>query len=352
LTEDQLALLWRVSNEPVLSFDGDSAGLRAAYRAADLALPLLEPGRSVRFALLPGGKDPDDLVKESGRAAFDAVLADARPLADLIWSRETASGVFDTPERRADLEKTLRELTGRIRDESVRRHYGQDMRDRIALFFDRAGRAPASRGRDGARDMSLGPGGRGRGLPGRLPVSESLARSRLVTAASAAAPLREMALVMIGVHHPAIVDRHFEDFSALDLGHPHLVEVHGAVLDAIAHDGVHDGSAMRAAMEKRGLSGLANTFEAALRRARLWVATQEAHEEDAREAFLQALALHRRSRTLHKDLKAAEAALASDPTDDNYRHLLDIQRQIRDATATEALIEGFGVASGRGGRGK
>jgi DNA primase len=67
---------------------------------------------------------------------------------------------------------------------------------------------------------------------------------------------------------------------------------------------------------------------------------------------LQALALHRRSRTLHKDLKAAEAALASDPTDDNYRHLLDIQRQIRDASATEALIEGFGVASGRGGRGK
>ena len=110
LTENQLELLWRMAGEPVLCFDGDQAGLKAAWRAADMALPLIQPGRTLRFALLPEGKDPDDLVKAEGPDAFRAVLAEARPLADLLWMRETSGGVFDTPERRAELEKTLREL--------------------------------------------------------------------------------------------------------------------------------------------------------------------------------------------------------------------------------------------------
>ncbi len=80
LTENQLGLLWKMTPEPVLCFDGDGAGLRAAYRAADLALPLIGPGKSVSFALLPDGKDPDDLVKHDGRAPFDRVMAQAKPL--------------------------------------------------------------------------------------------------------------------------------------------------------------------------------------------------------------------------------------------------------------------------------
>ncbi len=135
LTEDQLGLLWRTSPEPVLCFDGDSAGIKAAHRAIDLALPVLKPGYSLRFAVLPEGKDPDDLVKSSGPQAFQEVLNDARPLADMLWSRETSSGVFDTPERRAELESRLKQMTALIADENVRRHYGQDVRERIQQFF-------------------------------------------------------------------------------------------------------------------------------------------------------------------------------------------------------------------------
>src|SRR5690606_33946814 len=134
LTENQLDLLWRMSEEPVLCFDGDQAGLKAAWRAADLALPLVKAGHTVRFALLPDGKDPDDLVRAEGREAFSAVLSQSRPLVDLLWSRETSGQTFDTPERRADLEKAMRELTARIRDESLRYHYQQEMRDRVQHF--------------------------------------------------------------------------------------------------------------------------------------------------------------------------------------------------------------------------
>ena len=138
LTDRQLDILWRLADEPILCFDGDKAGLRAAHRAADLALPQLKPGKSLRFALLPAGQDPDDLIRASGAEAMAAILAAARPLVDLVWSRETDSGVFDTPERRAALEARLGEIAREIGDESVRRHYSQAFAERVAAFFPAA----------------------------------------------------------------------------------------------------------------------------------------------------------------------------------------------------------------------
>lgn len=351
LTENQLDLLWRMASEPVLCFDGDKAGLKAAWRAADLALPAIEPGRSVRFALLPEGQDPDDLVRNGGPEPFRAVLAEARPLADMLWQRETSGGVFDTPERRAELEKTLRELTSRIRDESVRFHYSQEMRDRVHSFFgaSRGGRS----GRPGERDRGQG-GRRGQwdrgGSSGRLTVSESLARSALVKKAGEVLPLRETVLVVSIINHPGLIDISFEEVETLDLAHPDLRRLHSAVIDAVAHDVAHDRVAMVEALERAGLADCWQRSVELVRKARQWPALEDAAIEDAREAFFQALHLHRSARSLHRELKAAEAALATDPTDENYRHLVEIQAQFRDVQATEALIEGFGISSGRGGR--
>src|SRR5688572_18438693 len=117
LTENQLALLWKMADEPILCFDGDRAGQKAAYRAADLALPALLPGKSLRFALLPEGQDPDDLARSGGRGAIEEVIAAARSLSDMLWSREIEGGSFATPERRAALEARINELANGIRDE-------------------------------------------------------------------------------------------------------------------------------------------------------------------------------------------------------------------------------------------
>src|SRR5271163_1032846 len=147
LTENQLALLWKMADEPILCFDGDRAGQKAAWRAADLAMPLLKPGKSLRFALLPEGQDPDDLARSGGRAAIEEVISAARGLADVIWSREVEGGAFATPERRAALEARINELAGGIRDETVRRYYREELAELLQrTFAPEGGRSGFSRG--------------------------------------------------------------------------------------------------------------------------------------------------------------------------------------------------------------
>ncbi|WP_163267908.1 DNA primase [Chelativorans alearense] len=347
LTEYQLELLWRMTGEPVLCFDGDEAGLRAAWRAADMALPMVQAGRTLRFALLPQGKDPDDLVREAGREAFDALVAEARPLADILWMRETSGRVFDTPERRAELEQNLRALSGRIRDESVRRHYAQELRERVQTFF---GAGQHRRGGDkrgfGGRQQQGRPGA----AAGRLAVSESLARSGLVRSAGGHMPLREAAIMVALINHPALIDEHFDAVEMMALASAELVRLRSALLDALAHGVAHEREALREALNAAGAGGALEQAEMLVRRANQWPALPEAALEDAREAFLQALHLHRSAGFLHKELKAAELALADEPTEENYRHLVEIQAELRNVQATEALIEGFGLLSGRAGR--
>ena len=127
-----------MADEPILCFDGDAAGRRAAYRAVDIALPLLKPGKSLKFAMLPEGHDPDDLVRTGGRDAVADLIGAARPLADVLWMRETETGAFDTPERRAALEARVGEVTAAIGDETVRRYYRQDFRQRLRNLLEPA----------------------------------------------------------------------------------------------------------------------------------------------------------------------------------------------------------------------
>jgi DNA primase len=349
LTENQLELLWRMSGEPVLCFDGDQAGLKAAWRAADLALPHIQPGRSVRFALLPEGKDPDDLIRADGPDALRQVLSEARPLADLLWMRETAGGVFETPEKRAELEKTLRELTGRIRDESVRYHYQQEMRERVLTFF---GNQRASR-QGGRNDRGKGGQQQGgqwsRGIAaGRLAVSESLARSAMVKRASGVMPLRETALIGALVNYPLLIDQYFDVVETLELTNADLRKLLAGLVDALAHGVDHNREALIAALAQSGHGDIWNRVVEQLKKAYQWPSLEGAAFEDAHDSFVQLLHLHRSARNLNRELKAAEAAMGSDPTEENYRHLMEVQSQLRDENATEALIDGYGSLSGRG----
>ena len=131
LTENQLLLLWRLSPEPILCFDGDNAGLRAAQRAADRALPLLKPGKSLRFVYLPVGEDPDSMIRAAGPEAMEGILQNSVPLSQLIWDLETDGKSFDTPERLAGLEYRLERRAKAVDDAKVRYQYIQAFRSMI-----------------------------------------------------------------------------------------------------------------------------------------------------------------------------------------------------------------------------
>jgi DNA primase len=135
VTDSQLQLMWRLTEEPTIALDGDAAGMRAANRLIDLALPHLGPGRTLRFCIMPEGMDPDDLIRKGGAEAMEAALGASLPLIDMMWRRETHDKTFDTPERRAALDVALGELARKIPDRRLRRHYIDALAERRAALF-------------------------------------------------------------------------------------------------------------------------------------------------------------------------------------------------------------------------
>jgi len=137
LTEEQLALLWRSGPEPILCFDGDKAGLRAAFRSVERALPLIRPGQTLRFAMLPDGQDPDDLIKAKGRGAMEEVLGRAIGLVDMVWEREVQAEPLNSPEAKAGLKSRLFAALKEIQHDDVRSQYQTVLLDRFDAEFGR-----------------------------------------------------------------------------------------------------------------------------------------------------------------------------------------------------------------------
>ncbi|HEY0213550.1 MAG TPA: DNA primase [Paenirhodobacter sp.] len=242
VTEDQLHLMWRIHDEPIIALDGDTAGVRAALRVVDLALPLIEAGKALRFGMLPGGQDPDDLIKAGGPAAMQKVLDRARPMVDLLWSRETEGKVFDSPERRATLDKSLRTAISRIKDVSIRRHYGAEVnRLRRDLFgFSPAG---ATGGKAAWQDwtpnrMSGPTGDRPRRPFGAKPPALPLpaTRSTILVAGQGEAlteHLRESMILAILSIHPGLIAEFESQLETMRFADPAHDRLAAAMLAAI-----------------------------------------------------------------------------------------------------------------------
>lgn len=357
LTEDHLTLMWRMADAPVLCFDGDTAGQKAAERSVDMVLPLLKPGQTVKIAMLPDGLDPDDIIKQRGRDAFAQLIADAQPISEKVWNMETGGVIPDTPEARAALEMRLRARAQSIGDASVKRHYAQAFDDKLRDLFAPA-RFSANRQGGGAGNYGGNrPSNRGGGQYGgrsgtpKVLVSDSLKNSRLMKSGrSQDVTEREAAILMSLVNHPALVETRLEALAALDFEAPSARKLLGALVDMAAADQDISAADLRDGLVARGFGELLERMRQMLNRQGVWQSGAEIAETDAETGLKHALALHYKSVQLNRELKAAETALGEDLSEENLERLRDIQNQITSVDGTEALIEGFGSLSGRATR--
>lgn len=237
MTPEQIALLWRITPEPILCMDGDEAGLRAAYRVVERALPLLRPGYSLNFALLPEGKDPDDLINEGQVGAFKKLLATPHSLVDILWMRETRTVTYKTPEQKAALEQSLKAMIELITNKSIYKHYKSEIDKRLFDFF-RQPRLVAQNS--------------------RLVEQEDIAPSRSALQSSAVTGVvsfpRQEALIVLGViRYPQLLKAHLEKFACLTLD-PMLSKLRFEITDFVEDyqiDKDLDTTALRVYLESR-----------------------------------------------------------------------------------------------------
>jgi len=249
VTEAHLHLLWRMSDEPVIALDGDTAGLRAAMRVIDLALPLLQAGKSLRFAMMPEGQDPDDLLRAKGPGAVAAVLDAAQPLVSLLWTRETEGKEFDSPERKAALDKALAAKTALITDPGLRGHYEQALKDLKWQLF--RGRPKQARQQNTWQRR------------GMVQPAASTRASALAGAASDQ-EIRQQVILATALTTPEVVVEFEHRIAALRLADPDLDYMRGLILTHAINDPDHLRDHIEAAMGPAPLEKLLSQAHVAI----------------------------------------------------------------------------------------
>ncbi|HMK88456.1 MAG TPA: DNA primase [Methylocystis sp.] len=355
MTEEQLELLWRMAEEPILCFDGDKAGAKAAFRAVEMALPLIGPGRTARFVTLPDGQDPDDLLRAGGVEAVERAMAAPVPLVEMLWRRETQDALIDTPERRAGLERRLKEAGDAIKDQALRRHYRRELSERLERLLGGA-RAPGwrprgtlERGFRGSRDLRPG------APAGPVRISAALAASPLFTGEKPRVSPRECLILLILVNHPRLLADCAEELASLEFSTREAHALRNVLLEsafALAPEEEEDeAGALRLSIERAGLLPFLVRLEDQSAHANLWNVRRGAASDDAQVSLRQALALHRRASTLNRERLLIEERLASEPTPADEERLAENQRLLSALEGTEAALEGFGDVTGRAARG-
>lgn len=337
MTENQLELLWRLSPEPTLCFDGDRAGRAAALRAAERALPMLKPGVSLRFAMMPAGKDPDDICRRDGPEAMAKVLAEAVPLSDVVWRQLLAENQTDTPERRAGLERAASAKAQVIADDTVRAQYGRLFKDRLFDLF-RPERKPFTPGSKSGGKFGGKSYGRGDARP--VPASFALLGGkglRQVDDVATIRRLRERILLATLINHPTLMDHVEERLGSMEFADSRLDSLRQSAVIHIAQNPGLDFEALGAHLAKLGFAEELGNLLNSETYVHAAFALPAAATESATAGWDHTFTLCQRA-DLEADLKRAEIELAENPSEQTlaaYKALLDLVRPSGDEDVNE-----------------
>lgn len=316
LTEEQIALLWKMipqdEKEPVLCFDGDEAGYRAALRAAERVIPLLKPQQSVRIAFLPEGEDPDTYIRENGAEGFQQLIGRALPLVEFLWSHQIAGKHFTTPEARAGLSARLEDLAAQIPDAQLQYHYKQMFREKLRSFFGQSWKG--DRGAKGQKGQALA-----------LPVVNRTRSDVLIP----------QLMVLTLLNHPEIYPFVADDCHRLDIADPDLSFLYHTAIDILESNMGEeeedlDFSGFLTQIRERGLGDSLDEF---LARDRLYVHAGFARVGASAEHVVEgwkSLWNQWNKTILQADLMAARRALAQSMTPENESRMLALKQAADD----------------------
>jgi DNA primase len=304
LTEEQMEVLWRLHPEPTLCFDGDGAGRRAASRVIDRALPLLKPGKSFRFAIVTGGKDPDDVLREQGPAALRAQLAQTTPFADALFTRERDQEPLDSPERKAGLKARLREKANTIADKDLAQAYRDDLLGRFDLLFQKpqqGARAPF------VPNRPWKPGGKpGMAFESAFPTPEGKAAAKRLS--TALDPLAS-ALAKAALEDPHRLDDHLETFEKAGFGDPALSALAAEIIRLRLEADHLDSGALNRHLRDRGFAGLLTDIDRAAAQAGAPFLKQDVTLATARSQWTYAFEVLNRLAALETAITSAKGNL-------------------------------------------
>jgi DNA primase len=335
LTEDQLGMIWKACKRPILCFDGDKAGLKAAERGLDRALPLISADKTLAFGFMPEGQDPDDVIRAKGAAAIEAIVASAMPLGSFLFQREQEREPLVSAEARAGLRKRLRFLTTQVTDPDLQRELNDEMKRALDGLF-----APAAK-------AAFTPKARGKGDQNGL-LGNATAELRLKIKAGAAKPTRAL-LDIVGapLRNPALLEGGEEAFASLVIDHPGLNALRHGLLDLHHGQKPIDFETVRLHLAQLGQDGAVSALDDA-RRAPInpYARNREEHGTLAK-AWRVAMERLEAKRILATDAAHAVSAAGGGDNEafDLIKRLVGERRALRadEAQSASALIEQGGA---------
>lgn len=327
LTENQLLLLWRVVSEPILCFDGDKAGQKAARRAAERAIPLLKPEKSLKFILLPDGEDPDSLVKAKGTAVIKEMLREAVHLFELIWSVNTFGYRLETPEDRAGLERRLNNTASNIKDKTVQRYYLNMFKNRLWEEFG---------GNQSKNNLTP----RLRDKYKKQIVSDQISGNSWKSAPIDTMWIQQAILIITLINHPMIYDRIGEQLSSLEFRAADLDKLRQEVLKTLDLSPRLEHQALREHLEKTGFSELLNDLLSRQVTDHANFAQPNENIDVAQKGWEQTLRLFRRNQLL-EEIQTAERELSENPTSETFELLKALKQAVMQKEDAEIYSSNF-----------